>query len=94
MNLDVNSKSLLDTERSRIINELVERAKVFTSLTEQEIFDLLDGREDVELNDWLESLVSTQQQLDTIGTSTLTIEKEKRNVSEGITNPRTRRNDR
>ena len=94
MNLDVNSKSLLDTERSRIINELVERAKVFTSLTEQEIFDLLDGREDVELNDWLESLVSTQQQLDTIGTSTLTIEKEKRNVSEGDTNQRTRRRNR
>ena len=94
MNLDVNSKSLLDTERSRIINELVERAKVFTSLTEQEIFDLLDGREDAELNDWLESLVSTQQQLDTIGTSTLTIEKEKRNVSEGNTNQRTRRRNR
>ena len=77
MNLDASLKLQAVTERRNKIRELVAHAKVFTSLTEQEIFDLLDGRKDAELDAWRESLVSTQQQSDTSGTSTLTTEREK-----------------
>ena len=62
MSQDVNSKLQVVTERRNKIRELVEHAKVFTLLTEQEIFDLLDGREDAELDAWLESLANIQQQ--------------------------------
>ena len=86
MNQDVNSKSLQVIDRNRIIRKLVEQAKVFTSLTEQEIFDLLDGKEDAELRDWLESLANTQQQLDTNGTSTQIIEKGRRDAGKELTN--------
>ena len=62
MSQDVNSKLLQENERKNIIEELAEQAKVFTSLTEQEIFDLLNEKEDVVLKDWHESLVSMRQQ--------------------------------
>lgn len=62
MSQDVSCMSLQEKERKNIIEELVEQAKVFTLLTEQEIFDLLNGREDAELRDWHKSLVSMRQQ--------------------------------
>ena len=62
MNQDVSYMLTLAKEVSRITNELEERGIAFTFLTEQEISVLLKGKGVVVSNDWLESLLSMQQQ--------------------------------